>query len=124
MSDITIGSRNLLEHADFAVPPLHIPDGKGGCYKSSDKTTYPIMWNKPKEIAGYEGPGFEIAATATRDGKPHIDPAAALKLWKDSTPHRDVLLSRGIWAKKPWKALGAVYHSGFACAWFGRVDDG
>ena len=96
---------------------------KGGCYKSDDKTTYPIMWNKPKEIAAYEALGFEVAARATRNGKPHIDATAALKLWQNSPPHRDVLLSRGIWSQKPWKALGAVHHDGFACAWFGRVAD-
>ena len=38
------------------------------------------MWNKPKEIADYEGLGFEVAAGATRDGKPRIDMAGALKL--------------------------------------------
>lgn len=32
--EATIGTKNLLAHADFAVPPLHIPDGKGGCYKT------------------------------------------------------------------------------------------
>ena len=81
------------------------------------------MWNKPKEIAAYEALGFEVAARATRNGKPHIDATAALKLWQNSPPHRDVLLSRGIWSQKPWKALGAVHHDGFACAWFGRVAD-
>jgi len=30
----TIGTGNPLAHADLAVPPLHIPDGKGGCYKT------------------------------------------------------------------------------------------
>ena len=97
---------------------------KGGCYTSDERDTYPIMWNKPKEIAAYEGLGFEVAARATKGGKPHIDAAAALKLWQNSPPHRDVLLSRGIWSKKPWQALGAVHHRGFACAWFGRVEDG
>ena len=30
----TIGTGNPLEHANFAVPPLHIPDGEGGAYKT------------------------------------------------------------------------------------------
>ena len=30
----TIGTGNPLEHAQFAVPPLHIPDGVGGCFKT------------------------------------------------------------------------------------------
>jgi len=35
MSEIeTIGTGNPLEHADLTNPPLHIPDGRGGCYKT------------------------------------------------------------------------------------------
>ena len=30
----TIGTGSLLKHADLGTPPLHIPDGKGGCYKT------------------------------------------------------------------------------------------
>lgn len=50
MSDKTIGSRNLLEHGDLAVPPLHIPDGQGGCYKTelvlkrSEECVVKIQW--------------------------------------------------------------------------------
>ena len=30
----TIGTKNPLEHSNFSVPPLHIPDGKGGAFKT------------------------------------------------------------------------------------------
>jgi hypothetical protein len=33
------------------------------------------------------------------------------------------VLNRGIWARYQWKALGAVLHEGFACAWFGAEED-
>jgi hypothetical protein len=35
----------------------------GGCYSYTDQSTWPIMWNKPKEITKYQGRGYEIAFT-------------------------------------------------------------
>tara|TARA_R110000822_G_scaffold59108_2_gene147680 strand:- start:372 stop:929 length:558 start_codon:yes stop_codon:yes gene_type:complete len=53
-TDKTIGTGNPLEHADFALPPLHIPDGKGGCYKtelvlerSKEKVVKIHWWHGP-----------------------------------------------------------------------------
>ena len=46
----TLGTGNPLAHADFAVPPLHIPDGKGGYYKTelvlerSEQRVVKIHW--------------------------------------------------------------------------------
>lgn len=50
MSATTIGTFNPLAHADLAVPPLHIPDGKGGSYKTelvierSEQRVVKIQW--------------------------------------------------------------------------------
>ena len=87
----------------------------GGSYDPKAKDTWPIMWDKPKEITGYSGYGFEVAAAKVRDMK------EALKLWKSSRTHYDVILNRGTWAdpRWQWKALGAVFYKGYACAWFG-----
>ncbi|MFT5524171.1 MAG: hypothetical protein ACI9G1_001626 [Pirellulaceae bacterium] len=92
---------------------------KGGGYKSSSKPTWPIMWDKPKEITGYSGYGFEVCAAKVRDAE------EALKVWTTSKNHYDVIVNRGTWADKRWnwKAIGAVFYKGYACAWFGdRVD--
>jgi hypothetical protein len=91
----------------------------GGEYRPADKATWPIMWDKPREIAGYESYGFEIAA-ANVDGPSH-----ALREWWGSPTHLDVILSRGVWSKPRWRwrALGAVFQDGYACAWFGADAD-
>lgn len=54
MSESTIGSGNPLEHADWAVPPLHIPDGQGGAFKtelvlerSTDRVVKIQWWHAP-----------------------------------------------------------------------------
>jgi len=88
---------------------------KGGCYDRNNSSTWPVMWNKPKEIAKYPEYGYEIAhwwgynATAQD----------ALDSWKKSPPHKDVILNKGIWQSYTWKALGAAVSGNYACAWFG-----
>ena len=89
---------------------------KGCCYPS-DHSNKPCMWDKPKEIAGYQSNGYEIAhqGSSTAQG--------ALNSWKNSPLHNDVILSKNIWANFPWKAIGAVCGGGYACAWFGTLKD-
>jgi hypothetical protein len=86
----------------------------GGCY-SKDKATWPVMWNKPQEIAGYPGRGYEISAWAT----PSITAGQALSWWQGSADHNDVILNNGMWTDYPWGAIGGWVADGYACAWFG-----
>ena len=75
------------------------------------------MWAKPKEIAGYPGHGYEIAATGAG-----IEPALALYQWQQSAAHHEVMINQGIW-KKPWAALGVAVEGDYAVAWFGEEPD-
>lgn len=88
-----------------------------GCYDPNNQATWPLMWNKPKEIANYPGNGYEIAAWAT----PAITADQAVALWQSDAPHDDVMLNHGIWAGLTWQALGGWVANGYACAWFGEV---
>lgn len=88
-----------------------------GCYDPNDQATWPLMWNKPKEIANYPSNGYEIAAWAT----PSITAEQAVELWRGDAPHDDVMLNHGIWANLTWQALGGWAADGYACAWFGEV---
>lgn len=92
---------------------------KGGCYKYADSSTYPIMWNKPKEIANYPGNGYEIlywsSGTATA--------ADALKSWQSDGPHNDVIINQGIWKNLTWRAMGVWVEDGYASVWFGEQTD-
>ncbi|MCA9267241.1 MAG: hypothetical protein KDA41_02160 [Planctomycetales bacterium] len=89
----------------------------GGNFLLDRPDSYNVMWQKPQEIAGYLGTGYEIAASGVRDAD------HALKVWQGSRPHLDVIANRGIWEELRWQALGAVYYKGFACAWFGEDKD-
>ena len=92
---------------------------RGGAYRSDDPQTMKIMWDKPKEITGYTGLGFEICASEARDL------GHAFELWTQSAAHHQVILNQGVWAEARWRwrALGAVFYKGYACAWFGSAAD-
>jgi Cysteine-rich secretory protein family len=99
----------------------HGTPGKGawkGCCYSGDHANAACMWEKPKEIANYPDFGYEIAhwesGTATAQ--------SALASWKTSPPHNDVLLNKGIWQNRNWRALGVAWRGHYACAWFGEVQ--
>jgi hypothetical protein len=86
------------------------------CYDKS-KAAARCMWVKPKEIAGYAGNGYEIAASASG-----IAPAQALEQWQKSPAHHEVMINKGIWTK-PWRAFGVAIEGDYAVAWFGEEAD-
>jgi uncharacterized protein YkwD len=118
--------------ANFATDPNYtgagcVPHGwssqgqwTGGCYKFEDPTTFPIMWNKPKEIANYPGNGFEIVFGG---GGGAVTAAEALQAWQDDPPHNDVIVNQGIWKDHPWQAIGVWVEDGWASVWFGEQAD-
>ena len=73
---------------------------KGGCYDSDNSATWPIMWDKPKEITGYPSAGYENYHSGG-------SPKDALQGWKNSTFHNDVILNKKIWSGYTWRAIGA-----------------
>ncbi len=93
--------------------------GRGGCYSNADESTWPLMWEKPRVIAGYPSEGYEIAYWSSRP----VVPGMAIESWLASPGHRDVILNAGEWASYTWRALGAFHAGGYACAWFGTVID-
>lgn len=92
---------------------------KGGCYKYADASSYPIMWNKPKEIANYPGNGYEILYWSSDKATA----ADALKAWQQDGPHNDVIVNQGIWKNLTWRAIGVWVEDGYASVWFGEQTD-
>jgi uncharacterized protein YkwD len=86
------------------------------CYDSS-KEAARCMWKKPKEIAGYKGFGYEIAANASG-----MTPEQALSLWQNSPAHHAVMINKDQW-NKPWRAMGVAVEGDYAVAWFGEEAD-
>lgn len=89
------------------------------CCYTNDHKQAACMWDKPKEIAGYESPGYEIvywhSAAATADG--------ALKGWQQSKSHNPVVINDGMWNQVEWNAIGVAIYEQYAVVWFGEMAD-
>jgi uncharacterized protein YkwD len=101
---------------------LHTWSGKGkweSCCYTDDHKKAECMWNKPKEIAGYESSGYEIAAY--NSGGATADDAIAG--WKVSTGHNRVMINDDIWKQIKWDAIGIGIYKEYAVVWFGGLKD-
>jgi uncharacterized protein YkwD len=117
--------RDLMENYDY--------DNRGDCnpHSWSDKGTWSAccytadhskaacMWDKPKEIAGYEGAGYEIAYFSSGGATA----SEGLEGWKKSAGHNPLLINSGTWSKLEWKGIGVGIYGQYAVVWFGEGED-
>jgi len=95
------------------------------CCYTADHAQASCMWKKPQELTNYKGYGYEIAfGSSDPDYDSYIANANdAISAWKKSAGHNAVIISEGIWADHPWKAMGMAVRGGFSCVWFGEETD-
>jgi len=79
------------------------------------------MWNKPRELTGYPGIGYENAHRADEGQKASAD--SALNGLKNSSAHNAVMLNEGVWKDKQWNAVGVGIYENYAAIWFGEEED-
>ena len=89
-------------------------------YDASNKKTFPCMWLKPSELTNYKSYGYECAFSLSSGNVMAED---ALKGWKGSQPHNNVILNKGMWSKMKWNALGVGIYKNYAVIWFGENED-
>ena len=89
------------------------------CCYTNDHKKAECMWNKPREIAGYEGDGYEIAYYHSTAAQAE----AALAGWQKSAGHNPLLVNLGIWKDVEWKSIGVGVYQNYAIVWFGRIQD-
>lgn len=87
------------------------------CCYTPDHKEASCMWNKPKELTGYPGQGFEISAMNTGEN------VQWLAQWQRSQAHHQVIINEGIWKGKKWNAMGLAIRKPFAVIWFGFEAD-
>jgi hypothetical protein len=87
------------------------------CYQGGESVAR--MWSKPRELTGYQGNGYEIAAATSR----LILPDEALSLWEESSSHNAVMINSGVWQRLEWKAVGVAISGSYAVVWFGEQPD-
>jgi hypothetical protein len=88
------------------------------CCYTADAKQAQCMWQKPREIAGFNTDGFEIAA-----GGGGLTPDQDIQLWDGDAPHRTVMLNQGDWASFTWKAVGGYSSAHYAVMWFAADAD-
>lgn len=91
------------------------------CCYTNDHAQASCMWNKPKEMTSYPGIGYEISHGGS--GGFIATAESALGGWKKSTGHNSVILNKGIWKNRSWKAVGIGISGGYAVVWFGEESD-
>jgi uncharacterized protein YkwD len=89
------------------------------CCYTPDHKRKECMWDKPKEIAGYIGSGYEIAYYSSAGASAE----EGLDGWKKSPGHNPLLINSGIWSKSTWKGLGIGIYKEYGVVWFGETED-
>lgn len=89
------------------------------CCNTKDPSGTRCMNDKPSELTGYSGKGYELIywddETAT--------PFDAFELWKQVEASREMILNKGKWESKSWKAMGVGIENGYAVIWLGDKTD-
>ena len=123
-----IHARDLAENLPYNERcNLHSWSTKGpwtGCCYQKDHEQASCMWNKPYELTGYKGQGYEIAYWNDFSYENPDDIVIdALKAWKKSRGHHTVIINQDIWRQLKWKAMGVGVYKGYVLVWFGTETD-
>lgn len=118
--DLSINKPNNADECN-----MHSWSSKGSwtpCCYDSKHTQSACMWNKPKEIAGFQADGFEIVS-GSMDDNYIATPDAALAGWKKSPGHHAVIVNTGTWKQRTWKGIGIGVYKNYICVWVSSIED-
>lgn len=113
--------RDLMENYDYESRGdcnPHSWSDKGNwsaCCYTPDHAKASCMWDKPKEISGYDGNGFEIAYYSSGEA----NAMDGLEGWKKSPGHNPLLINSGTWSKLEWSGIGIGIYGNYGVVWFG-----
>lgn len=117
--------RDLMDNFDYAnrgdCNP-HSWSDRGNwsaCCYTADHSKASCMWDKPKEISGYAGNGFEIAYYSSGGA----NAVEGLDGWKKSPGHNPLLINSGTWSKLEWKGIGIGIYGQYGVVWFSDGEE-
>lgn len=94
------------------------------CCYTPDHRKASCMWDKPRELTEYKGDGYEIAYFSNFDYLTEEEFVQdALKGWKDSRGHHEIIINQGKWKTADWKAMGIGIRGDYVVVWFGELTD-
>jgi hypothetical protein len=89
------------------------------CCSNKDPKGTRCMNEKPSEITGYAGKGYELVYWQEESASA----LEAFELWKQVQASREMILCKGKWQSKEWKAMGIGIGQGYAVLWMGDKSD-
>ncbi|MBK7214496.1 MAG: SPOR domain-containing protein [Bacteroidales bacterium] len=89
------------------------------CCNGKDPSSTRCMNNKPSELTSYSGLGFELVYWEEESATAY----EAYESWKQLDASREMLLGKGKWQSKSWKAIGVSIKDGYALIWLGDKQD-
>ena len=101
---------------------LHSWSKKGkwtACCYTDDHKQARCMWDKPREISGYNSNGYEISYFSSIGANAE----EGLTGWKKSPGHNRVIINDGTWNQITWKAIGIGFYKEYGVVWFGALED-
>lgn len=112
----------FFHHPDTGPCNFHSWSDKGPwkpfCYPE-DEDKKNSVWDKPKEVSGYPGKGFEIVYW--ENSAVVID--SVIAFWRSFDYFNGFLMNTGKWEGRQWNAIGIGICQNYATAWFGEVAD-
>lgn len=94
------------------------------CCYTPDHKQAACMWDKPRELTNYNGDGYEIAYFSNFEYSSDVAFADdALKGWKSSKGHNEIIINTGKWKTADWKAMGVAINNDYTVVWFGEITD-
>ncbi len=88
------------------------------CYKGGIKDKK-CMQEKPRELTGYPGKGYEIVYWENKEATADN----AFDQWRTVTASRSLITNLKEWEDFAWKAMGVAIEKNFAILWFGEETD-
>lgn len=117
--------RDLADNYDFSPankcnPHSWSKKGKwSACCYTNDHKKASCMWDKPREIAGYNGDGFEIAYYSSNGANAQ----EGIDGWIKSPAHNPLLINLDTWSQVKWEAIGMGIYKEYGVVWFGMEKD-
>lgn len=107
---------------DTSTCSFHSWSNKGNwqdcCFTKESKDKL-CMQNKPGELTGYSGKGYEVVYWESREASAQ----KAIDQWKETCAATSIILHTKEWQSFNWKALGVGVDGGFAVIWLGEESD-
>ena len=109
-------------HPDTSICNLNSWSDKGSwtpCCHNKYVPQEECIRNKPKELTGYTGEGYELTYAEVFNTRADT----VFKFWSTIDEANEFLLNEGRWEKKNWRAMGIGVYKNYAVVWMGQKTD-